>query len=249
MNKRLKKALLESFTAPPPIRKTQFLRTLRFPKTTYRDFILSQFFYIRKRVWVVSVFIVLLACMTGLLSPASINWNADVDKIWCISAVLPILALITITEIYRCTANRMAELEASCRFNLIQIIMARITVLGGGNFVTILLLLIIMNEISAYNILQIIAFMMVPYLLVCGICLWILNHVRGQEAVFGCSAATGLICAGSILFGSMASGFYTSASMCGWLVLLAANCIMIGFQVNKLWKHMEDGTWNLFLTE
>lgn len=249
MNKRFKKALQASFEAPPPIGKEQFIKTLHFPKTTYRDFLASQLFYIRKRVWAVSVFTVIIGWAIIFKAQVSINWDTEAWKIWSISAVLPFMAMVTVTEIYRSSAFRLAELEISCRFNLLQILVARLTILGGGNFAVLILLFIYLNQISTYNMLLLIVYLMVPYLIVCGICLWILNCTRSQEGVYGCAAATCLVSVISMLFGNVVPVLYTNAYLNGWLGLFIFSCAIIGVQIRKLLKQTEGKTWNLLLTE
>ncbi|MBU5485560.1 hypothetical protein KQI86_14670 [Clostridium sp. MSJ-11] len=249
MNKKFKKTLQGAFEAPPPMNKAHFLKTLRFPKATYRDFLFSQLHYIRKRVWAVSVLIVFIGWMIAFGAPAFTYQNFESFKIWGISALLPFLAMLTVTEIYRSAAYRMAELEASCRFSLLQIIMARITILGGGNFVILTLLLIFINWVSAYSLLQIIVYLMVPYLVVCGICLWILNRARNQEGVYGCAVAACLVCVISMLFGNVVPNIYANVHLNSWLVIFACCCVFIGIQICKLLKEMEEKQWNLSLIE
>lgn len=249
MNKRLKKALKASFEAPPPMGKEQFIKALRFPKTTYRDFFASQFFFIRKRVWLVSFFIVAISWIIIFRAQAAIHWEVEGWKIWSISAAVPFMAMMSVTEIYRSAACHLAELEISCRFNLPQIIVARLIILGGGNFAVLILLLSFLNGTSTYNILQMVVYLMVPYLTVCGICLWILNHAHSQEGVYGCAAATCLVCVISMLFRNTAPALYTNACLKGWLALFTCCCVVIGVQIRKLLKQTEEQTWNLFLTE
>lgn len=143
MNKKLKRALEAGFDAPKPVDKERFLKTLRYPKISYLDFLFRQLFYIRKRVWVLSAMIVLIGWAAAFLSPLPIHWPTESEKVWIVSAILPFLALLTATEIYRSSLNRMAELEISCRFSLSQIIVARTTLLGGGNFIILALLLLL----------------------------------------------------------------------------------------------------------
>ncbi len=249
MNKRFKRALQTSFAAPQPMDKERFLKTLRFPKISCRKFLLSQFCYIRKRVWVASALIVLLGWAIAFFPSSTIDWHTEAGKIWSISAVLPLLAMLTTTELYRSCFHRMAELETACRFSLPQIIMSRIAVLGSGNFIILTLLLIFMSRISAYSMLQVITYLMVPYLITCGVCLWILNHVRGRENMYCCAAAVGLICVTNIIFSSTVQYLYSNAYLSCWLLLFVSSALLIGIQMCNLLKQTEDRTWNLFLTE
>lgn len=249
MNKRLKAALRASFDAPQPTDKERFLKTLRYPKIAYHKFLLSQFRYIRKRVWALSVIIVFVGWTVAFWSPALIDWHGEAGKIRSVSAVLPFLAMLTATELYRSSFHRMAELETACRFSLPQVVMARITILGGGNFIILMLLLIFIIQASAYSLLQAITYLMVPYLITCGVCLMILDRVRGRENVYGCAAAACFVCVTNIVFSSTAQHLYSNVYLSYWLLLFVSGGVLIGIQMRKLLKRTEDRTWNLLLTE
>ncbi len=249
MNKRFKAALQASFEAPPPTGKEKFFKTLGYPKTTYGSFFASQLFYIRKRVWLLSFLIVIVSCGIVFQAQTFGNWDPEAWKIGSISAMLPFLAMLTVTEIYRSAAYRMAELEMSCRFSLQQILAARLTLLGGGNFAVLMLLMYFSSRIADFKLLQAITYLIVPYFIVCGFCLWLLIHLRGQEGVYGCAAAACLVSVANILLSNGAPLLYSYAHLNGWLVLLALSGIFMGVQIRKLLKQGEELTWNLLLTE
>lgn len=249
MNKKFKKALQTAFEAPPPTDQERFLKQLRYPKITYQEFLLNQIHYIRKRVWMASAFIVLFGWIVAFQLPALQYWNPDGMKIWNISAVLPFLAMITVTEIYRSTSCHMAELEGSCRFSLPQIVMARVSILGVTNFFVLIVLFIFIHQVSAYSLLQIVSYSMVPYLVVCSVCLWLLNRMRGSDGLYACAVTAGLVSITSIFFGGMAESFYLDTYLYGWVMIFIGCFILIGFQMHKLIKQMEEKQWNLHLTE
>jgi len=249
MNKKLKKALQAAFEAPPPTDQERFLKQLHYPKITYHEFLLNQIHYIRKRVWTASVFIVLFGWIVAFQLPALQYWNPDGMKIWNISAVLPFLAMITVTEIYRSASCHMAELEGSCRFSLPQIVMARVSILGVTNFFVLIALFIFMDQVSAYSLLQIVSYSMVPYLVVCSVCLWLLNRMRDSDGLYACAATTGLVSVTSIFCESMAEVFYSDTYLYGWLMIFICCFILIVFQMHKLIKQMEEKQWNLNLNE
>lgn len=249
MNGKLKKALKTGFEAPSPTGKELFLKQLHYPKITYQEFLFEQLRYIRKRIWIASVLIVLLGWMITLRLPVFQYWNTDGIKIWSISATLPFLAMITITEIYRSAAYSMAELEESCRFSLPQIVMARMSILGVVNSIVLILLLIFINRVSAYSLLQTILYVMVPYLVVCTICLGLLNRTHGSDGIYACAAAAGLVSVSSILCEISARILYSDTYINGWLTLFAGCFVLIGFQMHKLVKQLEEKQWNLNLTE
>ncbi len=249
MNKKLKNALQSAFEAPKPVDKERFLKSLRYPKTTCWDFFLSQFRYIRKRVWVLSVLIAFVGWAIAFLSPLTIDWYIEGEKIWIISAVLPFLALLTATEIYRSAFYRMTELEICCRFSLSQVIMARTAILGGGNFIVLALLLTFIGRVSPYSLLQAAIYLLVPYLITCGICLLILSRTRGSESLYGCAAAACLVSVANVIFSSTMQLLYSNPFLIYWLLVFAASSSLIGIQIHHLLKQTEDRTWNLLLTE
>lgn len=236
MNKKLKSALQSAFEAPPPADKEQFLKMLPYPKTTYRDFLFSQFSYIRKRVWLFSAVLVFRGWALAFLTPVGVNWHAQAGEVWIASALLPFLALLTVTELCRSAVYRMSELEASCRFSLSQIVMARISLLGGGNFTVLALLLIFIDRASLYGVLRLALYLIVPYLLTCGLCLLILNREHGQESIYACAAAACSVCLTNILLGKMAPLFYSYAYWNYWLILSAASTLLVGIEMRKLLK-------------
>ncbi|MGG6311399.1 hypothetical protein [Paenibacillus macerans] len=249
MTKRWKDVLQAAFAAPEPADKERFLKTLRYPKISYSDFFLSQFRYIRKRVWALSALIAAVGWAIALSSPLDGHWHAEAGRLWTLSAILPFLALLTATELSRSMGYRMAELELSCRFSLPQIVMARAAILGGGNFLVLALLLTLISQRSSYGLLQAAAYLLVPYLMTCGFCLLIVNRVRGRESLYGCAAAACLVSMTNVVVGSALRFLYSNAFLGYWLLLFAASSLLIGIQLRYLHKRTEERTWDLFLTE
>lgn len=249
MNEKLKKELKAAFRVPLPRGKEQFLQQLRYPKITYREFLLAQLSYIRKRIWMASALIILLGWMTAFHSPMSHYSITGGLNMWSVSAALPFLAMITITEIYRSSAYRMVELEASCRFSLPQIVIARISILGVISSVVLIMLLVFIHRVSTYSLLQTMLYMIIPYLVVCAACLFLLNRTRGSDGIYACAVAAGLVSVASILCKSVVTILYSDAYLNGWLTLFVGCLMLIGFQIHKLVKELEEKQWNLNLTE
>ncbi len=249
LTNRWKNVLQTAFEAPKPEDKERFLKTLRYPKISAADFFLSQFRYIRKRVWVLSALIAAMGWAVALSSPLANLWHAEAGRLWILSALLPFLALLTATELSRSMGCRMAELELSCRFSLPQVVMARAAILGGGNFLILALLLTLISQSSSYGLLQAATYLLVPYLMTCGVSLWIVNRVRGRESVYGCAGAACLVSMTNVVAGSALQFLYSNAFLGYWLLLFAASSLFIGIQLRDLHKRTEERTWDLFLTE
>ena len=92
MNIKMKKTILKVLQAPMPDGRTKanFLRTLPRPQISTWQFLLRQAAFLRKR----TLFLSLL-----LLVPASAGFHyLNPNTIWMISAFIPFLALLAVTE-------------------------------------------------------------------------------------------------------------------------------------------------------
>ena len=67
MKPSMKKALIDAFDAPGPCRKHDFLKKLPPPEVSHFSFAINQAAYIRKWVWLLSVFIFATALLAAFL--------------------------------------------------------------------------------------------------------------------------------------------------------------------------------------
>lgn len=239
MNKKLKKALKSAFEAPLPLGKEQFLKEVKYPIRTYQSFLLSQFFYIRKRIWFVSFFVVVVGIALLQISMKS-NWSENLWWFWSVSSMIPFFALIIVLEIYRSTAYCMAELEGTLRFNLAEIIVARLIILGVISFFVLFLLLVFGTQIFVNKSLSILVYIMVPYLVVCGLSLGILNHKNCTEGIYECVAVASFVSLiGAIPF------IYKETYLTNWIIAFVLSVLFIIWQIRNLLKQTEEQSWNL----
>lgn len=239
MNKELKKTIKQAFEAPIPTGKEQFLKDLKYPKRTYQSFLASQIFYIRKRVWIISFLVVV--CETVLLSiHPNTNWSNALWRDWALYAFIPFFALVIVTEIYRSGAYQMGELESTLRFDLKEIIVARLIILGGTSFVVFSFLIIMCMQILVSKVLFVLVYIMVPYFVVCGLSLLILNKRSNVEGIYGCAAVSCLVS----LIGTMPA-LYQDIYLMGWIIVFISSIVLIIGQLRKLVRRTEEQTWNL----
>lgn len=145
-DRKLKKALKEIYIPPASQRRDTFLQELeksnrQSPVLSLKDFMWVQLHYISPYIWVVNGVFFLL--MTGFLWEVSgsyrlgkLEWKYDV--IAKVSAMVPFLAISSLTELNRSARHRMEELEMSTRFSLQAVLLARMGILGGCNLLLFL---------------------------------------------------------------------------------------------------------------
>ena len=131
MSNQLKRSIQKAFAAPKPDQqeKARFLRTLPQPQISLFRFIFVQASYVRKISWVLSGLILLLALFCAC--------NINEGTLWVISAFVPILGLLAVTEGNRSMTYGMSEFEMSARFSLKSVVLARMSILGLTNFAVI----------------------------------------------------------------------------------------------------------------
>lgn len=217
----LKKEIYKACEPPEPKNRDSFLKSLPYPKLTYPEFVLSQICYIRKRVWFISVIILLAGIGTVCIIP-----DRSMVLMWVISALIPLLAVLTAAEISRSDIFGMSEIEAGCRFALPQVIGARMIILGICNFAVIAAAAVISGIFSPFGIVKSALYIIAPYVSVNGISLAIFRKVRGQDGVYlSAAAALAVSLAGVILsekefFGKMSANFFMTAVCTAGVILM-----------------------------
>ena len=137
MNQKQKQALADVFRAPPPVRKTAFLKQYRRRELGRGELILIAAGYIPWGIWALSLLLgalMLAAAAWAAGSPGfGTAWPATAGPTpgaWYAAAFTPFLALLAITENGRAQFYRMEELELACRISRRSTVLARMAVLG-----------------------------------------------------------------------------------------------------------------------
>lgn len=241
MNKQLKQALSEAFEAPMPRRKTTFLNQLRGTRTTYKEFIVSQISYIRKRIWFFSM-------MTSSFMILLVISNFS-DILWILSATIPFLALLSMVELSRSTSNDMEELELSCRYTLSQVVMSRALILGISNFILLMASVVCIYLVNQYSLISNVLYIFTPYLLTCALSLFVFNFHMTKNSVSS-SAIVACFVSGSHNYLFLTNSIYVMPQyqwIWGFLCLISLGLLLN--QAQKYLKNTEDLQWNLSLTD
>jgi len=241
VNKKLKVDLRAAFNAPTPKRKSEFLLSVNYPKTSRCDFLLAQIGYIRKRVWIAS----LLAAVPSLILLSSQITENIMAFVWVVSSLLPFVALAGITEVARSVSHNMAELEISCKYGLSDIVLARLGILGCTNMIVFAVIIMSFRIAGSIPALRLGAYMFVPFLLVCSLSLFTFNRLQSRDGIYICGVIS---CAVSISNAFLSnqyriafSGEYTMF----WGLSFVALLIWTAVEVIRLIRRTEENQWNL----
>lgn len=239
MNKQMKRSIQKAFEAPQPNQqeKASFLRTLPQPQISMWQFILTQATYLRKWTLFFSVL---------LLFPALIGaYYIEKNTLWIVSAFVPFLGLLVVTENARSIVYGMNEFEMSTRFSLRSVILARMGVLGVLDLLILCSLIPLCCGGNDFSLFQTGSYLLVPYLLTVNIGLWITRHFHSREAIYGCMSAAVLISGADIGLHLIADFVYQSSYITWWFVL---SVFLIGRMIYETYctiKQTEELEWNL----
>lgn len=210
---------------------------------------ISQLTYLRKRVFILSLLLILAGIVLSFQPHYDPQCNYIDKNCWLMSAILPFLALFSSVELTRSSSYKMAELEMSCRFCLQQLFAARILLLGGGNFAVLLTILLLLQRVSPFGFMRLALYLLTPYLLTSALCLILTSRFRGKEALYFCASASCGISTFNVFFTSASEVFYSTGQIGWWLLIMAFSLILIGFKLYQFIKQTEVTKWNLLLTE
>lgn len=192
MNREWKRELGEVFWAPPAKRKEEFFQRLELPGISFWGFLRLQIPYIGKWNWCVAVILFCLALEGG-------RWFKE-EAVWAVGALTPFLAMAVAVESRRSVRYGMEELELSCRFSLKTVVFSRLLILGIGNLVILLILILTSTGMTSVNLAYTGTGILFPYLLTSFLDFSLMRKIHRQEGFYVCAAVTGMVSLGDLLF-------------------------------------------------
>lgn len=238
MTHKLKKELTAAFQAPPPRRKAALLRRFPYPRATGAAVFLTQLGYLRKRFWLFSALAALLMAWSAKAASLSGSTLAT------LSAMLPLLAVLGVTELGRSTSCRMAELEAGCKFSLGKLLLVRLSLVGSFHFLLLLLLVVLLSGGSGYGLLRFSLYGTLPFLLCSAISLFLLNRLPAAEILPICAGTAGTVCAAVLLLSSQVWALYAQRYTALWVIAFCVVLAVLAWESHLFIKRRECLEWN-----
>ncbi|MED0758571.1 hypothetical protein P4S93_06710 [Aneurinibacillus thermoaerophilus] len=140
-------------------------------------FAFSEISVIRPIYWLTSIALYVAGALFTWLSAMS-------NPYMMLLALSPTPFMLGLIEVFRGRDERMLELEMSCRYNAISVILSKLFVIGVYNifinFVCSILFSLMSDSVQMYKITL---FWLTPFTLVCGLSLMIAIRLRGGTSV------------------------------------------------------------------
>lgn len=233
----VKQQLREAFEAPSPEGRDLFLEDCPVPSISTFSLIIAQAGYIRKRIWVFSLCIFVLALYK--------SHRMERDTLWMLSALAPFVAMTLLSENARSKAYGMAELEMSCRFFRKSILLARMGCLALSHLLLMGLLTPLAYFCSGTSILQTGVYLLVPYLLTLVLGLGIMRRVPDRESLAACACIAVAISCLFLSFRYCFLSVWDPAHWNSWLAIFFLLLLLLLREIRKMIRQMEEPRWNL----
>ncbi|MGL4338703.1 MAG: hypothetical protein ACRCST_17585 [Turicibacter sp.] len=241
--RKLKNELKQAFEPPTPKQKNEFLKTLDYPKMSEWGFLRTQAGYIRKRVWICFVMLFLFALVGTIFYPHAIF------IVTLISSISPFLALITVTELSRSVSFNMAELEMSCKYPLVHVVLARMLILGSLNILFFCVFLFTIIGKTDYGLVQLTIYLLAPYVLTCTGSLLVINQLQTKELSYVCGGIAGLVSMVQIILQNKIIDVYLQQHTVFWSVIFLVVVGMLIREIRIFINRMGDLQWSFRLTD
>lgn len=236
MNRKLKSELQAIYKAPPPVRKTAFLKKYHRRELSRKDFILCQAKYIRWWVWFVSILLFgIILCLSA---------GQRLQNVWVGASLTPLLALLAVVENRKSRQHRMEELELACRISLRSVFLARISILGVFHLLLFGAMTPILAAWGATGIIQSGVYLLTPYLLTATIGMELSRHFHGNDGLLACSATAIIVCTLGLSNHRLELGLYRPEFINVWYITLSLALLGCAFELTKMMKEVEELQWS-----
>lgn len=231
-----KKALQQAFAVPPPCGKRAFFKQNRRAGITMFKFWRIQAAYIHKWVWAVSIVI-------GVGAVGGTNF-VRTEMVWIIAALLPFVALATVTETARSAFYGMEELEMAARFSLKSVFLARMGVLGGANAVLLVLLVLLCRQQDGIGMLRAGSCFLTPYLLTTLLSFQAVRKMHSGEAEYACLGISAGVSAVFLALKSGGHNWYQNSPVFVWFMAAAVLAVLMKREIGRTIRLTEEYVWN-----
>lgn len=232
MEQKLREQLKEIYEAPKPAGKRAFFRKMELPPLNIRQILWTQFFYITKWEWIVSVILFAAAIVTECFFR---EWI-----LVTLLAMLPFLAVVSVSESVRSMTWGMSELEMSARVSLKTVVLARMVIVGSANVV----LAVILALLAGGGFCKTVLYLFTPYLLTAYGSLILVRTISGKDGIYACAGLGALVSTMMEYSILQYSWIYQSRYTGIWFMAVCFIIYLIVQEGKRNIQKMEELVWN-----
>ena len=166
------------------------------------------------------------------------------DLLWTLTACMPFVAMIAVSENMRSNIYNMAELEMTTRFSLKSVVFARMAIIGAFHFALLVVLMIFVGHNASVSYVQMGVFLLVPYMMTAVISLGVARRLRGAEVNYVCMGIAIMVCVLNVAVQSMLPVICGGEYFVYWVLLLVLLVAVTAVECFKNIYKMEEALWN-----
>lgn len=183
--------------------------------------------------------IIVIMCVMGV--EKILHWNQMQQEIFpVLSSVMAFLGVFGAISISRIFAYHMGELEASCYFNVGEIIAIRMLLSGIVHAVVIILCSIILSGWIQHEFISILLYILTPFLISNCICFFILLQMKEKNMVLS-FLAVGILCACIWMVMLSNSWIYEAGMIIVWSVLFIVSIVILCSEIRLMFCRVRKG--------
>lgn len=205
--------------------------------------IFNQFKYISPLLWVAQ----LLAFGLCLFIISQINSDTEITPVLSsISFIVAFIGVVGFPELCKSFSYQMWELEQSSKYNLRQIVVIKLSIIGIIDLIVVLIISVLTSVQTAMPVWEMALYLFVPFNLTCIVSFFVIKLTRNKSSsfpVFFTSFGVSYI----ILLCVNRFSLYQSVSIPIWAILCLATFITLMIKVVQFIKGIERGgllVWN-----
>lgn len=203
-----------------------------------KNILCYQFYYIDKLIFILyGVFICFAIIILGVLQHAGVSYKEMITVCMVVSGFLSIISISVIDNMF---FGKIGELGKSCYFNTTQCVAIWLLLSGVINIAALFFLSIYLNYYWKVKLLQVVLYLITPYLISGIISLGILSiETREKKTVlFGMSAI--LVSVSYSALGTV-PGIFLTVTFLWWIIAFFVVLFLMVVQMKKVFSKIESG--------
>lgn len=207
------------------------------PSVSLKEVFLNQLYYMSK-----SCFLLQLLITAAGIYPLAAYGDARQQRIWMqLAGIMPLLVIVSCTEIQKSFMDRMWELESACRYDLRTIVSVRLMILSGGNLFILTVFSVFGSHQTQAGFFRTAIYLLVPFLLMSLFFFTLIRKTKlSRLGLYTAGLAVTLLCL--FLSGTELSFVYESGFFAVWLVVFAITVGFLAVSVRHFMKSIKEDT-------
>lgn len=200
-------------------------------RINYSEFLKRQLRFIGWPIWLVQGTALIILCIV-FNGPLNFYLENSVHGIAFLLCCLSVLVLLSsVPMIHRSIRYKMHEIELSTRFSAVKLLIAKLLLIGIGNFVLLSVIFLLTIANTSLQTESVMLYLLLPYLAACGGFLYLLGHIPADKFEVYSAGLCCLMLTAFTILSRFHSNFFSQTFSAGWLLVCL---LLVLFSIKQL---------------